>query len=157
MDNIKTKKGLKMKKKKYLLMTIGIIFVFAMTIFLVNQKAVNAQEIRTVRLHGGLPSTQDIIIEPETLFVSKGTIVIWVNLVPTKEVKVIFEEGKKCQEVTNAPEGFEMTFDDCYVTAFITQAGTSSLKFNEEGVFEYVVEAAGDTKAKVKGKITVGK
>ena len=143
-----------MVKKQILLTAIGMIFVFAMTIFLVNQAAVDAQECRLIRIHGGAMGSVDRIeIEPKTSWVAKGTCVIWNNWVRTNEIKIVFEEGKKCEDMTDAPVGFKMDAANCYVTTWVPLGGTSSLKFNEEGTFEYAIEAKGGPKAG--GKIVV--
>ena len=144
-----------MGKKQILLMAIGMIFAFAATFAFVNQVTVNAQECRIIRVHGGGPGWSDRIeVEPGTAFVAKGTCVIWSNWVRTDEIKIIFEDGKKCEDMTDAPVGFKMdAAANCYVTTWVPLGGTSSLKFNEEGTFEYAIEAKGGPKAG--GKIVV--
>jgi hypothetical protein len=69
---------------------------------------------------------------------------------------VIFEDGKSCDDSSDAPSGFSMKADGCYVTSWITFGGTSSLHFTEPGTFTYTVEAktAGQIR-KTKGKILV--
>ena len=96
--------------------------------------------------------TAQIRLEPETILVSKGTCVIWNNWTGAQEVIVKFEEGKKCDDVTDAPVGFKLDAANCFVTDLIPFGGTSSLRFVEEGSYDYVVEAL---KAKAKGKIIV--
>jgi hypothetical protein len=148
-------KGGKSMNKKILSVAIGLAFFLMLTSFLANQETVSAQECRLVRLHGGIgANVSEIRIEPRTLWISKGTCVIWSNWVRTDEVKVVFEEGKKCEDVTDAPAGFTLDTDTCYVTDWISLGGTSSLKFNEAGTYKYVVEAAGGT-IKSRGEISV--
>jgi hypothetical protein len=142
-------------KKKILTVAVGLAFILALTTLLANQETVSAQECRLVRLHGGIgANVSEIRIEPRALWISKGTCVIWSNWVRTDEVKVKFEEGKKCEDVTEAPAGFTLNADNCYVTDWIALGGTSSLKFNETGTYKYVVEAAGGT-IKARGEIGV--
>ena len=141
--------------KKILSVAVGLALVLALTTLMANQDTASAQECRLVRLHGGIgTNVSEIRIEPRALWISKGTCVIWSNWVRTDEVKVIFEEGKKCEDVTDAPVGFTMNADNCYVTDFISLGGTSSLKFNEAGTYKYTVESAGGT-IKARGEIGV--
>ena len=56
---------------------------------------------------------------------------------------MIFEEGKKCSSVSNAPVGFSLDHEQCYVTSWIPFWGTSSLRFMEKGTFAYAIEVTG--------------
>ena len=141
--------------KKILSVAVGLALILSLTTLMTIHETVNAQECRLVRLHGGIGgNVSEIRIEPRTLWVSKGTCVIWSNWVRTDEVKVKFEDGKKCEDVTDAPVGFTMDADNCYVTDWIALGGTSSLKFNEAGTYKYTVEAAKGT-IKARGEISV--
>jgi len=141
--------------KKILSVAVGLALILALATLMVNQDTLSAQECRLVRLHGGIgTNVSEIRIEPRALWISKGTCVIWSNWVRTDEVKVKFEDGKKCEAVTDAPVGFKMHDVDCYVTDFISLGGTSSLKFNEAGTYKYTVESAGGT-IKARGEISV--
>ena len=137
--------------KKRLLISAGLTFVFAMTIFMTNQGAVNAQECRIIRLHGTAAPDVTIDIEPKTLRISKGGCVIWSNWARASEVQIVFEEGKKCEDMTDSATGFKLDAHNCYVTSFVSIGSTSSLKFNEEGTFDYEVRAG--VGIKEKGKI----
>ena len=140
--------------KKGIVIAIGLTAVIAMAIFFAYGEVSIAQECRIVRIHGGVAgSAKKVDIEPQTLWISKGGCVIWNNWVRTDEIKVIFEEGKKCEDMTDSPMGFKLDAANCYVTTWIPLGGTSSLRFNEEGAFEYSVEAKGGIKAR--GKIVV--
>ena len=68
---------------------------------------------------------------------------------------VVFEDGKSCVDVTDAPAGFTLNAKSCYVTSWIPFTGTSSLRFMEKGTYTYVVEAKGMQDKKVKGQIIV--
>ena len=78
---------------------------------------------------------------------------MWVNFA-RDEVKIIFEEGKKCEDVTEAPSGFKLDAQNCYVTDYVKLGGTSSLKFNQQGTYDYEVKAFGK-EATEKGQIIV--
>ena len=140
--------------KKKLLIAVGLVLVFSIAIFQTNQGTVNAKETRIVRIFGGETySLKSIRLEPQYLTISKDTVVIWNNWARAHEVKVIFEEGKKCEDVTDAPTGFKLDAANCYVTSWIPLGGTSSLKFTEKGVYKYVVETSGGVKGR--GEIRV--
>src|SRR4030042_6245724 len=98
-----------MHNKKVMVMAMGIVFVFAMAFFLVAQEVQNAQECRIIRVHGGGAIWSDRIeLEPGTSFIAKGTCVIWNNWVRTDEIKIIFDDGKKCDDMTDASVGFTL-------------------------------------------------
>jgi hypothetical protein len=141
--------------KKKLLIALGLVgLVFSIAIFQTTQGTVNAKEARIVSIFGGdTYSLKSIRLEPQYLTISKDTVVIWNNWARAHEVKVIFEEGKKCQDVTDAPTGFKLDFKSCYVTSWIPLGGTSSLRFTEKGVYKYVVETSGSVKGR--GEIRV--
>lgn len=133
-----------------------VIFCLALVVIavMVSHGSLDAQDCRIVRIYGGIPQyVEGIRIEPETIWASKGTCVIWNNTMRTDEVKIVFEEGKKCDDMTDASVGFKLDAENCYVTTWIPFGGTSSLMFREEGTFEYVVEAKGGVKSK--GKIMI--
>ena len=69
---------------------------------------------------------------------------------------MVFEDGKKCDDVMDASADFK--FDDkskCFITAtHIHPGGTASLRFQEKGAFDYILEAEGQDK-KVRGRIYV--
>jgi hypothetical protein len=110
----------------------------AMTVLLVGQATLQAQECRVIRIQG-MTLHQSFRAEPETVQVSKGSCVIWFNR-SEANIKVIFEEGKKCASMSEAPVGFSLDHNECFVTSGIPFGGTSSLRFKEEGTFDYVIE-----------------
>jgi len=136
-----------MKNMRRLLILSGAILIVALTIFIVNQEIINAQDCRIVRIHGKFYQGRHfpggtIRIEPPTLFISKGTCVIWINWADD-DVTVMFEEGKPCQDATEAPTDFKLDASNCYVTSWISRGQTSSLSFTHEGTFNYEVTWAG--------------
>ena len=134
--------------KKKLLLVLGLISIFTLTIFILNQGISTAQECRIVRLWGQAFPEPSIEIEPKTLVVSKGACVIWSNWVRAEEVSVVFTEGKKCLDMTEAPTGFKMDLStQCYVANFIKLGQTSSLRFPQDGTFKYEVIAGKNLKA----------
>jgi hypothetical protein len=142
--------------KKRLFPAIGLAFVFALTILMANQVKLNAQECRIFRIHDlrSTPEVSKITIEPQTIYTSKGACVIWINWIPNQDVKIIFEDGKKCDDVTDAAFSFKLDANSCYLTdTAIPSGGTASLRFREEGTFEFAVESKNGLKEK--GKIVV--
>ena len=140
--------------KKKLMIVMGFIFVFAMLILLSKLGTIFAQECRIIKIHGRTEHPS-IMIEPETIFLSKGDCVVWFNRFTAEDVKVTFEEGKKCVDVTNAPIGFSLNAQSCYVTSWMPFVGTSSLRFIEKGTYDYTVEAKNIGGVKAKGRIVV--
>ena len=148
-----------MNNKKFCeLLPIVLTFVLGLIIFLVTLDTIHAQEARVVKIYGGSSlSTGDVYLEPQALWISKGDIVIWNNQARTPRVQIVFKEGKTCQKVTRAPTGFKLDkAQECYLTDSIIFGGTASLRFNEQGTYEYLVRDAVETvSVKAKGKVIV--
>jgi len=139
--------------KKRLLVALGVSLVVATMIGLLSLEKVSAQECRLVKVHGKI-DLSTVMIEPDTIYASKGDCVVWFNRV-AKEIMVKFDEGKRCTDVTQAPIGFSLNAQNCYVTSWVPFAGTSSLRFMEKGTYSYVIEAKGQKNVKAKGQIIV--
>jgi plastocyanin len=124
-----------MNKSKLFLMATGTVFILTMVIFIGNPITIGAAEkctIVTIQSHEG--------ISPETLRIKKGDCVVWMNWTRGEDVKIIFKEGKKCQDSTKSPVGFKMDWRSCYVTDYLDFGRTSSLLFDQAGTFSYEVE-----------------
>jgi len=133
--------------KKAAAILVGVFFVLCVGVILVNQGTVNASEARIVRIMGGESySVKAIRLEPQMMTVSPGTVIIWNNWARAYEVKIIFKEGKVCADVTDAESGFKLDAQNCFVTTWIKLGGTTSLRFNEKGTYEYIVETPGGIK-----------
>ncbi len=147
--------------QKRVVVVTALFFLLSTMLVLVDRQPTDAEESQLVRIFGGVATgsgelKKPIRLEPPTMTISKGGVVVWMNWARSVEcVQVSFEDGKKCDDVTDAPTGFEMA-DGCYVTSWITFGGTSSLRFNEPGTYVYTVEAktGGETR-KETGKILV--
>jgi plastocyanin len=145
--------------KRHLSGGIGIMVILIMAIFLFSPQLTNAvEECRIVKLSGhGLVRPQMYVrIEPNTLVISKGTCVVWVNFVAADEVTVSFKEGNKCLSAVSpvkkakTPAEAEIykawkldKVKDCFVTSFVTEGQTSSLVFSQPGTYNYEVQVAG--------------
>ncbi len=143
-------------QKRHLSIVIGVALVFLVAIVLAGRGKTNAQDCRIIRIHG-MAVHESIKLEPETVLVSKGACMIWFNRAAANEIKVVFEEGKRCASVSDAPVGFSLDHQECYVTSWIPFGGTSSLRFNEEGTFKYVIEATGGNLGQKGRKVAEGR
>ncbi len=141
---------------------VGMCLVFLLgAISLLDPAMASAEDSRLIRIfgkpaHGTAVVADRIRIEPEVLTIPKGGVVIWLNWARTAEcLKIVFEDGKKCADVTEAPMGFK-TEGSCYVTSWITQGGTSSLRFTQAGTYEYVIKAPIEGREyEAKGRVVV--
>ena len=141
-----------MGKKRFLTTLIALALVFSAFVLIIHQKGLSAGECRLIRIYGEPGGQIPFGLEPDITNIRSGSCLVWVNLAREKEVKVIFEDGKVCKDVTTAPVGFQMDAKNCYVTNYIPFGATSSLLFEKEGTYEYVATAG---KIKVKGKVIV--
>jgi hypothetical protein len=130
-----------MSKRNYFLICLSLVFIFSLTFIVANWNTAVAEETRIIRLYGRAEhDLSKIIIEPQNLLINKGTVVLWMNWVKAGDVQIKFEDGKTCDDVTDAPSQFKMDIKGCYVTSWIKMGGTSSLQFNKKGTFKYTVE-----------------
>ena len=136
-----------MKRKNKLLRKAVLGLLTIMMVLCFSYEAINAQDCRLIRIQANAPH-EAVFVEPMITRISKGTCVIWINWVRAEEVRIVFEDGKKCDNVTDAPSGFDMDTENCYVTNYIPMGMTSSLRFNQEGTYEYVVKVKDGAQAK---------
>lgn len=134
----------------------GAMLIVLAALFLVTPGSLLAADATIIKIFKAEGPKGDIVLAPPDLYITKNTVVIWINGIEGKEVKVVFEDGKACKDVSFSPteKGFGLDATTCYVTSFIPYASTSSLKFTDVGTFEYQVLLQ-DAKAGVKGKIIV--
>lgn len=142
------------------LMVVALVVSLA---FLTVMKADDAfsTSASLVNIYATAGDKAEMIVDPPTMYISKDTVVVWINGVAIKnrdsqEIQINFEDGKTCKDVSLSPDlkGFGLDNKGCYVTSFIPYASTSSLKFTEVGTYSYTV-ATQDGKHKKDGKIIV--
>jgi len=142
--------------KQKLLITGSLIFIFAMTAHLAIPQAAYPQEgtVSLVRIFCQPSPPQEVIVEPDTAYIAPGAVVAWWNK-GRMEATVRFLEGEECAVGSSAPTGFRLESQKCYTTSHMPAGGMSSLKFDEEGTYEFEVEFQGVGKGK--GKVIVTK
>jgi len=141
--------------KKRLLIVVRFLVIFLMIMCVSYRTAFFAQECQLISI-SDKGSHGSVRIEPENLLISRGDCVIWFNrAVIAGEVKVIFDDAKKCSSETEAPVGFSFDNENYYDTNWIPFAGTSSLRFTMKGKYTYVIEAKDRESVKTKGEIQV--
>lgn len=138
---------------------IGIVFIFVLGIMLAGQSVPgsSAAEVKLVNISSTGDSTNPtgLAVDPAELTVKKGAVIVWTNAATVARVKVVFEEGKACNDVLiNPRRDFELDQQSCFVTTYMPFGATSSLIFPEVGEFEYTVETPGK-KLQTKGTIMV--
>ena len=147
-----------MKNVKLLIANV-LMFLFIMSFIIANPVTINAAEndsdtchVVSLRgsLRGNISQEKDmnpiVIISPQELTVLAGSCVVWVNWVRGAEISTSFQEGKICADKTQSPISFRLTPGlGCYVTNFLTQGETSSLRFMEPGTYKYDIYTQGWT------------
>ena len=128
-----------MKLSRLFLVGFALAAVFG--IILGTHGVAVAQDAKLIKIHGvGGEGLAGIFIDPETSYIKKGTIVIWLSGVKQEEIKVEFADGKKCKSVTAFSVGFDLEKERaCYVTSYVPFAATSSLQFVDVGEYEYKI------------------
>lgn len=140
--------------KKRLLVIIGLVLILTLAFLLVNQKPSSASECRIIRINSTV-QYQNVMLEPSTVNANKGDCLIWFNNAGQSDVKISFEEGKKCTDVLETSMDFYLNKENCLVTkTYVPPRGTASFVFDKEGSFDYIVEVKG-TALKVKGTVKV--
>jgi len=135
-----------MDRKKTLTLMFVLTLFFTTCVFLAGQNIALADECKIITIKGGGRSGVStslgsiISADPKSLHVTAGTCVVWVNFAHANEVRVVFKDGKACSDVTDTPRGFSLDDQQCYVTNYLPLGGTSSLIFDNEGEYEYILE-----------------
>jgi plastocyanin len=143
-----------MKQKRFFV-TIGILLAVSTFIVATNYSEINAGECRIVRINS-MATWQEygLGLEPEIIRITKGTCLIWYNR-SVSNVKILFEDGKKCIDVVDAASEFMMDGKNCFISkTHVAHGDTASLVFQKEGAYEYLIDIEG-VKDNLKGKIYV--
>ena len=75
-------------KNKRLFVVVVVTVLAGLTVFPMIQRMSTASEVRIIRLYADtIDGKKEIYIEPNTSWVSKDTVVIWVNQARTDEVQ----------------------------------------------------------------------
>ncbi len=139
------------RSRRLLVLTVGIVLVICLQFGFVPQA--QCADTRIIRIYAQVSPGVSTRIEPPNLWVAPGTVVVFANWGKT-EVKINFKEGAKCDAATVAAGGFGVA-EGCYVTdMWIPYGGTTSLKFDKEGEYDYTVVYK-NINAEEKGSLTV--
>ena len=131
------------------------VLVALAVLFLVAPNQLLAADASVIKIYKSSKEEGKMVLDPPELYITSGTVVIWMNGFEGTELEVSFADGKACQDVTVSPAqwGFKMS-KTCFVMSYIPYAATSSLKFTQAGTFKYTVTTM-DGKTKTTGKIIV--
>ena len=80
-------------------------------------------------------------VSPLNLFITPGTVVVWLNDYRITPVEVKFPD-KKVTMACQSPVNFSISKEGTYVSNSIPYGGVASLCFIEPGTFKYVIERA---------------
>jgi len=113
-----------------------------LAIFMLGQTTALAQQgttriVRIWRLSS--EGKKVIIVEPATTNVFEEAVVVWWNK-GGEGARIRFLDGKKCEVLSSSPTGFVLESENCYQTSYMAPGTISSLKFDEEGTYEFEVE-----------------
>jgi hypothetical protein len=146
-----------LKSRNLIVAGLALLMVVGLTLGI--QGNVCAQDAKLIKIHGvGGDTLKGFFIDPETTYLKKNTIVVWLDGVSQQDIKIEFADGKKCKSVTAFQSDFNLVDLDkdrwCYVTTWVSFAGTSSLQFTEKGEYNYKVISK-DEKVVASGKLVV--
>ena len=137
---------------------LGVFLLATVCIVMVNQGVSLAKTASLIRIEPVETEDGKLVgfnIDPKVLKVDEGAVVIWQSGIPEMEVRVIFEDGKVCMELTTGPSGFALdNYTNCFVTTYMPYGATSILQFPKAGTFDYLIMSE-DAKLKFKGQIVV--
>ncbi|MDX9786713.1 MAG: hypothetical protein RBT11_08050 [Desulfobacterales bacterium] len=150
-------------KKSNVVAFWGFTLAFALVMAVSYQGISNAADATVIKIWDFSVKTEataagtSLKIDPQVVKIPKDGIVVWVNTAYFSEVKVIFEEAKRCADLVSNPRDFVTnTESNCFVTTFMPYGATSSLVFPEPGVFKYKVQSQ-DGALTTEGTIEVAK
>lgn len=123
--------------------SLALLLVAALVTFS-GIKTASATEAQLIKIEPVIKNGKmdGIKIDPDTITLPKGTVVVWLSGVQGAKVKLVFNEAAACQDVTADPKltKFYTQWYDCYTTTYLPYAHTTSLAFSQVGVFHYIVE-----------------
>jgi len=152
-DNILGKGDIDMVKKRLLAIS-GLVLILSFAFLLVNQETSSASECRIIRINA-TAQYQNVTLDPKTIYANKGDCLIWYNNAGQSDVKISFEEGKKCTDVLETSMDFQLDAENCLVTkTYIPPRGTASFVFDKAGSFDDVAEVKG-TALRIIGTVKV--
>jgi hypothetical protein len=137
----------------------GLALGLVMSIIAINQaiaagQGYGSQETMIIRVYGAFDKAPMVRIEPDLLWVGRGSTVIWTNMSQT-DIKVNFPKGEECKKATSAMINWGLGAEGCLITQQdIPPGGTTSALFKDIGRYEYEIEYVGKN-MKEKGAIEV--
>jgi hypothetical protein len=136
------RRRISMKKLLCSILMAGLIF----SLLSGNTFAGEEQKLKTqiVRIQGNAG------VSPLNLFITPGTVVVWLNDYRISPVEVKFPD-KKVTMACQSPVNFSISKDGTYVSNSIPYGGVASLCFIEPGTFKYVIERARPQMDEIKG------
>jgi hypothetical protein len=148
-----------MNKIKGLWMAGGLILALALSLLVAGQAAAAGQGYGSsgtmiIRVYGAFDKEPTARIEPDLLWVGRGSTVIWANM-SQADIKISFPKGEECKKATAAMINWGLGAEGCLITQHnIPPGGTSSALFKDIGRYEYEIEYV-DKNMKEKGTIEV--
>jgi hypothetical protein len=137
--------------------SVGFILVCVMGFFFTTTAFGSTCQVITI---GQTKSTRtpamDVI--PEKITVPVGGCTVWNNSIRDQAVTVSFrEKAKPCEQAAGAPAGFFLDMkggkeEACYMTEPMPHGKTTSITWDEPGVYKYTIEMAGTNPDVSKGK-----
>ena len=97
-----------------------------------EEQKLNTQIVRIGRYEG---------VSPLNLFITPGTVVVWLNDYKTSPIEVKFPD-KQVTMACQSPVNFNISKEGTYVSNSIPFGGVASLCFIEPGTFKYIIERA---------------
>ena len=95
-----------------------------------EEQKLNTQIVRIGRYEG---------VSPLNLFITPGTVVVWLNDYKTSPIEVKFPD-KQVTMACQSPVNFSISKEGTYVSNAIPFGGVASLCFIEPGTFKYIIE-----------------
>ena len=96
------------------------LLLIAPIVMFTGVRTASATEAQLVKIEPVIKNgtLESIKIDPDTITVPKGTIVLWLNGVDATMVKLVFDDAAACQDVTADPKltKFYTQWYDCYTT-----------------------------------------
>ncbi len=122
-----------MKKILCSMLLFGLFLALAPCILMAGEEQQLKTQIVRIKGYEG--------VTPLNLFITPGTVVVWLNDYKISPVEIRFPE-KKVTMACQSPVNFSIGKDGTYVSNSIPFGGVASLCFVETGTFKYVIEKA---------------
>ena len=140
-----------MREKRHLI-GIGISLAVVMLLGIWGVETVSAAQCKMIQITDQRQATKTTVVDPETLYISKGDCVFWANM-GKGSIRVKFKGSLQC--AVN-PVGFDCEESKkSFITGYFGRGESRSMEIVEAGTYQYEIQSKKEPSVKTTGTIIV--